>query len=85
MLIVYPFSFIFLRFTVVRRLLAVSRGHVLGVWVGIEINTLRFIALRIQNHSLKQVERCLKYFLIQSLGSGLWLLGSFLYYTVEGG
>lgn len=53
----------------------------LGVWIGIEVNTLRFIAFRVQRCSLKQVERCLKYFLIQSLGSGIWLLGSFIFYS----
>ena len=84
MFLFFPFSFLFFSLIIISTILSISRGHVLGVWLGLELNTLRFIAFRVQNFSLKQVESCLKYFLIQSLGSGLWLIGSLINFCVRG-
>lgn len=43
------------------------------VWIGLEINILRFIAL-IYRRRIIRVEACIKYFFIQRLGSGLLII-----------
>lgn len=85
MLLLYPFSFIFLSFVVIRRLISISSRHILGIWIGLELNILSFIAFSVQRSRLKQIERCIKYFFVQALGSGVWFLGSLLNFFFFGG
>jgi len=47
----------------------------LYVWIGLEINLLSFIPILIISNIDSETERRLKYFLIQSLGSGILLIG----------
>ena len=59
------------------RLMSVSSGNWLYVWMGLEINLLSFIPLIICNINELEVEGSLKYFLVQALGSSLILFSCF--------
>nr|YP_009192176.1 NADH dehydrogenase subunit 2 [Owenia fusiformis]ALO81694.1 NADH dehydrogenase subunit 2 [Owenia fusiformis] len=69
---------------IISTIFSLSSGHILGVWLGLELNMLSFISFSIQSKNFNEVEAGLKYFLIQALGSGFWLLGSFLFYLSMG-
>lgn len=58
-------------------IISISSRNWLYVWVGLEVNLLSFIPLLMCGINETEVERALKYFLVQALGSCLILLGSF--------
>ena len=47
--------------------------------MGLEINLVSFIPLMMSSQRMLETERALKYFLVQSFGSGLLLFGVFFY------
>lgn len=47
------------------------------MWMGLEINLLSFVPMVISRRNEAETESVLKYFLVQAIGSGLILLGSF--------
>lgn len=61
---------IFLLIYLLRIILVWEGGDWLIIWIGIEINIIRFIVIIYKE---RNIEICLKYFLIQSLGSSLIL------------
>lgn len=50
------------------------------LWVGLEINIMRFLLLIFKDKRIKNVESCYKYFFIQGIGSAifiyLWFMGN---------
>lgn len=50
--------------------------------MGLELNLMAFIPLLIRISSVEEVERGVKYFLVQALGSGLFLWGGFWLYSL---
>nr|YP_009744375.1 NADH dehydrogenase subunit 2 [Oxyopes hupingensis]QIE13329.1 NADH dehydrogenase subunit 2 [Oxyopes hupingensis] len=46
------------------------------IWMGLEVNMMMFIMLVYERYSIYNIESCLKYFFIQSMGSAL-LMGIF--------
>jgi len=59
--------------------MSVSSCNWLYVWIGLEINLLSFIPIVIRSGIDNETERGLKYFLVQSLGSGILLIGCLVY------
>lgn len=49
------------------------------IWLGLELNILSYIVLIYKRYDINTLEACLKYFLIQSIGSALFLF--FFYCT----
>lgn len=43
------------------------------VWIGLEINMIRFIILIYKRYRLDSIESCLRYFFVQSLGSAMFI------------
>nr|YP_626389.1 NADH dehydrogenase subunit 2 [Trichonephila clavata]AAS15719.1 NADH dehydrogenase subunit 2 [Trichonephila clavata] len=58
-------------------LLVMSCNDWFLIWMGLEINMISFIAL-IFNYSMFNVESCMKYFFVQSLGSALLMVMFYL-------
>lgn len=76
-MIYIPFYFFFFINLIFGRLISVSSGNWLYIWMGLEINLLSFIPLIARGVNEIEVERSLKYFLVQALGSSLILFGCF--------
>nr|QNV12101.1 NADH dehydrogenase subunit 2 [Argiope bruennichi] len=60
-------------FYILSIILTVSCSDWFLIWVGLEINMMSFIAL-VYDRSSSSVETCMKYFFIQSLGSGILMM-----------
>lgn len=50
----------------------------MGVWLGLEVNLFRVLPLLLGGASSGEVESCVKYFVIQVIGSGLILLAALI-------
>nr|WDE73840.1 NADH dehydrogenase subunit 2 [Panopea japonica] len=74
MMVVKPSFMIFVGMVLGGIIMAVTSSGVLGVWVGLELNFFGFIPLLLGKNMLEG-ECCLKYFVIQVLGSGVFFLG----------
>lgn len=74
-----PFYYLFLTSLIFRTLVSISSSNWLFVWGGLEINLLCFIPIVVCTINHGELERALKYFLVQALGSSLILLGRFIY------
>lgn len=61
-----------------------SSSHFFGVWIGLELNIISFVVIIISNKIARSRESRIKYFLLQSLGRGLFLLGFILSYINRG-
>nr|YP_009378352.1 NADH dehydrogenase subunit 2 [Solemya velesiana]ARH10784.1 NADH dehydrogenase subunit 2 [Solemya velesiana] len=73
-----PYNFIFLLLMTLGTIFSVSSSHWIGVWAGLEINLLGFIPMLVYGSTTLEIESSVKYFIIQSMGSGLLLLSSML-------
>nr|YP_006073358.1 NADH dehydrogenase subunit 2 [Solemya velum]AFG18178.1 NADH dehydrogenase subunit 2 [Solemya velum] len=73
-----PYNFMFLLLTMLGTIFSISSSHWMGVWAGLEINLLGFIPLLVYGGSTLEIESGVKYFIIQSMGSGILLMGSLL-------
>nr|YP_010545516.1 NADH dehydrogenase subunit 2 [Parasteatoda cingulata]UYG23913.1 NADH dehydrogenase subunit 2 [Parasteatoda cingulata] len=51
------------------------------IWLGLEINMISFIMMIYMKYSMLNIESCMKYFFIQSLGSVMLLM--FMYLSME--
>nr|AJR33126.1 NADH dehydrogenase subunit 2 [Cyrtophora moluccensis] len=60
----------FFSFYIISIIMTISCSNWFLVWIGLEINMMSFIALMYSRNSVS-VETCMKYFFIQSLGSGI--------------
>nr|QWT70097.1 NADH dehydrogenase subunit 2 [Arctonoe vittata] len=56
--------------------LALSGNHWIFIWMGLELNLMSFIPLLTSSQQNQEAEAAMKYFLAQSLGSGLLLMSS---------
>nr|UZN44215.1 NADH dehydrogenase subunit 2 [Acharax sp. NY-2022] len=61
---------------VIGTMFCISSSHWIGVWAGLEINLLGFIPLMVYKSTISEIECGVKYFIIQSIGSGLLLFSS---------
>ena len=57
------------------RLIAISSPHWIYLWMGLELNLLSFVPLLRRSLNYQESEAAVKYFLVQSLGRILLLLG----------
>lgn len=49
------------------------------IWLGLEINIIMFIIIIFERYRIFNVESCLKYFFIQSLGSAVFIILFYIY------
>nr|YP_009131241.1 NADH dehydrogenase subunit 2 [Cryptochiton stelleri]AIA77090.1 NADH dehydrogenase subunit 2 [Cryptochiton stelleri] len=57
---------------------SLSSTHWFAVWFGLELNLMGFIPIMVQKSTMEETESGVKYFLIQAVGSGLFLFGVLL-------
>lgn len=75
---IYRFLFIYLiRFVIVMR-----GDDWFYVWLGLEINIISYIIIIYRRFNLISIERCLRYFFIQRIGSAILLMGFYLYKNI---
>jgi len=72
-----PYYFFFIIILFRGTIISISSINWVYVWMGLEINLLSFIPLLVCGVSELEVERSLKYFLVQALGSSFVLFGCF--------
>lgn len=60
-------------------LITISSSSWLGIWIGLEINLLSFIPLIIDNKNILYSESAIKYFLVQTMASIIFLFVNILY------
>nr|BDL61389.1 NADH dehydrogenase subunit 2 [Percnon planissimum] len=74
-----PFSYFLFLFTLLLgSFIAISSPSWFSAWVGLELNLMSFIPLITSSKSSISYEAALKYFLMQALGSALFITASFL-------
>nr|YP_448738.1 NADH dehydrogenase subunit 2 [Petrobius brevistylis]AAX39850.1 NADH dehydrogenase subunit 2 [Petrobius brevistylis] len=71
-----PAKILFLSTLIGGTLISVSSTSWFGVWMGLEVNLLSFIPLMSNGSDLRSTEASLKYFLAQTLGSVVLILGA---------
>nr|QIZ12539.1 NADH dehydrogenase subunit 2 [Tonicina zschaui] len=74
----FPFVSFFIFILFFGSVFSLCSAHWFGVWIGLEINLIGFIPIMVQETKSEEVESSVKYFLIQSVGSSLLLLGILL-------
>ena len=70
---------IFVISLILGRVITISSSSWLGIWIGLEINLLSFIPLIIDNKNILYSESAIKYFLIQTIASLIFLFSSIFY------
>nr|YP_010318563.1 NADH dehydrogenase subunit 2 [Pseudopotamilla reniformis]ULD67142.1 NADH dehydrogenase subunit 2 [Pseudopotamilla reniformis] len=68
-----PYSMLFLTTLLMSTLMALSATHWIFLWLSLELNMLSFIAIMHQNQKTQTTEATVKYFVIQAVGSILFL------------
>lgn len=76
-----PATPLFISTLILRTFLSISASHWLLLWLGLELNLLRFIPFIITSKSLQETEGAVKYFIAQALGSALILLGALILFN----
>lgn len=61
------------------RIITISSSSWLGIWIGLEINLLSFIPLIIDNKNILYSESAIKYFLVQTIASLIFLFSAIFY------
>nr|YP_010374024.1 NADH dehydrogenase subunit 2 [Episesarma lafondii]QJH91618.1 NADH dehydrogenase subunit 2 [Episesarma lafondii] len=75
----FPLSYIIFIFTLILgSIISISSSSWFGAWVGLELNMMSFIPLISLKMNSYYSEAALKYFLIQALGSALFISSGFL-------
>lgn len=64
---------LFLIIYIFRFYLVIRRGDWFMVWLGLEINIIIFIIIVYEKYRIYNIESCIKYFFIQSLGSAVYI------------
>lgn len=75
----YISKIIFIRIIIIGRLITISSSSWLGIWIGLEINLLSFIPLIIDKKNILCPESAVKYFLIQTIASLIFLFISIFF------
>lgn len=83
--ILIPSFYCFLFLYLIRFVIVIRREDWFLVWIGLEINIISFLILIYRRYRVGEVESCLKYFFIQSLGSALLIRIFYLNYYMSGG
>ena len=73
-----PYNFLFFFCLILGIFISISSTHWIYVWIGIEINLIRFIPLILITKNYYEIERRIKYFLIQALSSSFIICFIFL-------
>nr|BCD33850.1 NADH dehydrogenase subunit 2 [Geothelphusa fulva] len=77
---VFPLSYILFSFSLLLGIfLSISSPSWFGIWIGLELNMLSFIPLITIKMNSYFSESALKYFLIQALGSTLFIMSSCMF------
>lgn len=82
--------FLFIFTTLLGSLGAISSVDWMGVWLGIEVNLFRVLPMLLGGGSSREAECCVKYFVVQVVGSvvvvggGLFSMGYWGCFTVGG-
>nr|YP_009349338.1 NADH dehydrogenase subunit 2 [Agelena silvatica]APZ83998.1 NADH dehydrogenase subunit 2 [Agelena silvatica] len=71
--VLYIYSFI----------MVVGSDDWLIIWMGLEVNMMSFLFLFYRKKSMNNIESCMKYFFIQSLGSALFIGVVYLYISSD--
>nr|YP_010385015.1 NADH dehydrogenase subunit 2 [Asthenognathus inaequipes]UPL65025.1 NADH dehydrogenase subunit 2 [Asthenognathus inaequipes] len=80
---VFPTSSLFFIFTLsLGSIISISSNSWFGAWIGLELNLMSFIPLITLKMNPFFSEAALKYFLIQALGSVLFISSSFVYISL---
>nr|YP_010319223.1 NADH dehydrogenase subunit 2 [Parasesarma eumolpe]QJH91604.1 NADH dehydrogenase subunit 2 [Parasesarma eumolpe] len=75
----FPISYIIFIFTLILgSIISISSSSWFGAWVGLELNMMSFIPLITLKMNSYYSEAALKYFLIQALGSAMFISSGFL-------
>nr|YP_009346417.1 NADH dehydrogenase subunit 2 [Clistocoeloma sinense]AOR53796.1 NADH dehydrogenase subunit 2 [Clistocoeloma sinense] len=75
----FPMSYIIFIFTLILgSIISISSSSWFGAWVGLELNMMSFIPLISLKMNSYYSEAALKYFLIQALGSAMFISSGFL-------
>lgn len=80
-----PSRFVFLSAAVGSVVVRLSRDNWLGVWFGLEVNLIRFLPFMLGRGLRIEVESTVKYFLVQVVGSALFLVGGLSIAGIVGG
>nr|QGT77374.1 NADH dehydrogenase subunit 2 [Parapotamon spinescens] len=81
---IFPFSYILFFFTLILGIiLSISSSSWFGIWVGLELNLLSFIPLITIKMNSYFSESALKYFLIQALGSTMFIMASCMFLSTS--
>ena len=78
MIFILPSSVLFTLFLITRTIIAISSTNWLFAWISIEVNILSFIPIILQHQSNQEIERAIKYFLAQAMGSAVILYSRIL-------
>nr|QIZ12604.1 NADH dehydrogenase subunit 2 [Hemiarthrum setulosum] len=71
----FPYVMIFSFTMIFGSIFSLSSSHWFGVWLGLEINLLSFIPIMVEKGGSLETECAIKYFLVQAVGSALFMLG----------
>nr|UAM92189.1 NADH dehydrogenase subunit 2 [Geosesarma faustum] len=78
-MVFFPFHYFIFFFTLfLGSIISISSPSWFGAWVGLELNMMSFIPLIVLKMNSYYSEAALKYFLIQALGSTLFITSSFI-------
>lgn len=70
-IILIPSIYYYIFVYILRFVIVIYSNDWFMVWFGLEVNIISFIVMVYKRFRIKGVESCLKYFFIQSLGSGI--------------
>lgn len=69
---------LFLFIIIIGTILTISSNNFFSAWLGLEINLISFLPILSNNYNSLENESILKYFLIQTIGSSIFLLSTLL-------
>lgn len=72
-IIITPSFLIFFLLYICRFIIVIGSNDFLMIWIGLEVNMVRFLFLFYRRKRIINVESCMKYFFVQRLGSALFI------------
>nr|YP_009318349.1 NADH dehydrogenase subunit 2 [Angaria delphinus]AOZ71830.1 NADH dehydrogenase subunit 2 [Angaria delphinus] len=79
---VMPFGFLFVFILFLGSIVSMSSVHWMWIWVGLELNLMGFIPVLLYRGMTQETEAGMKYFIMQSVGSGMLMMGSLVCYNL---
>nr|YP_009192118.1 NADH dehydrogenase subunit 2 [Angaria neglecta]ALK03362.1 NADH dehydrogenase subunit 2 [Angaria neglecta] len=80
---VMPFGFLFVFVLFLGSIVSMSSVHWMWIWVGLELNLMGFIPVLLYRGMIQETEAGMKYFIMQSVGSGMLMMGSLVCYNLS--